>query len=173
VAYTYSDFGSTKVEYVFAYSRDVSAPAEVSFSPQDFGFTGDVYVYDYFGKTGSLQPGAQPIMKSVDSQGSYFVMAAVGPSRIAFLGDLSRFVSASQQRVVSLADDGQITATLQFKPPETVPISVFAASMPVVSADGAMVSAPVFDAATGLYQVLVTSPENKQATIHIAAGPAQ
>ncbi len=173
VAYTYSDFGSTQVEYVFAYSRDVNAPAEVSFSPHDFGFTGDVYVYDYFGKTGSPQPGAQPIVKSVDSQGSYFVMAPVGPSGIAFLGDLSRFVSASQQRVVSLADDGQISATLQFKPPETVPISVFAASKPVVSADGATVSAPVLDAATGLYQVLVASSENKQAIIHIAAGPAQ
>jgi hypothetical protein len=173
VAHTYSDFGTTKVEYVFAYSRDVNSPAEVSFSPQDFGFAGDVYVYDYFGKTGWRQGGAQPIVKSVDSQGSYFIMAPVGPSGMAFLGDLSRFVPASQQRVVSLVDDGAITATLQFKPPETVPISVFATSMPAVSADGATVSAPVFDSTTGLYRVMVTSSENKQATIQIAAGPAQ
>ena len=34
VAHTYSDFGSLRVEYVFAYSRNVNVPSAVSFSPQ-------------------------------------------------------------------------------------------------------------------------------------------
>ena len=175
IAHTYSDFGLSalgpnKVEYVFAYSRDVNAPAPVSMSLQDFGFTGDVYVYDYFGRTGWRQPAAQAIVKRVDSQGSYFVISSVGPSGIAFLGDLSKFVPVSRQRVPSLSDNGTITATLQFIPGEKVTISVFAASMPVVLADGATGSAPVLDSTTGLYQVLVTPGQNKQATIHISAG---
>jgi hypothetical protein len=174
IAHTYSDFGLSalgpnKVEYVFAYSRDVNAPAPVSMSPQDFGFTGDVYVYDYFGKAGWLQPATQAIAKTVDSQGSYFVISPAGPSGIAFLGDLSKFVPVSRQRVPSLSDSGSISATLQFIPGEKVTISVFAASMPVVLADGATVSAPVLDSTTGLYQVLVTPGQNKQATIHISA----
>jgi hypothetical protein len=172
VAHTYSDFGGTRIEYVFAYSRDVTTPAQVTFSPQDFGFTSDVYLYDYFGQTGSCQSASQAIVPTVDSQGSYFVMTPVGPSGMAFLGDLSRFVTASQQRVSSLVDDGQITATLEFNAPETVPISVFAPSTPVVSADGATVSAPVLDAATGLYQITVTSTQNRHATIRIATGPS-
>jgi hypothetical protein len=173
VAHTYSNFGPSKLEYVFAYSRNVNAPATVSVSPPDFGFTGDVYVYDYFGKTGWRQPAAQAIVRSVDSQGSYFVIAPVGQSGMAFLGDLSKFVPASQQRVPSLSDNGQITAILQFNPPETVLISILAASMPVVAADGATVSAPTFDSTTGLYQVRVASGENKQATIRINSAPAQ
>lgn len=172
VAHTYSDFGSTKLEYVFTYSRDMNAPGLVSFAPQDFGFAGNVYVYDYFGKAGAGQPAAQAISRSVDSQGAYFVIAPVGPSAMAFLGDLSRFVSASRQRVLNLSDDGQITATLQFTAGETVPISLFAPSAPVVSADGATVSAPVYDSTTGLYQVMVKSLSNK-ATLQIAAGPLQ
>jgi hypothetical protein len=74
--------------------------------------------------------------------------------------------------VISLADDGQITATLQFMPGETVPIWIFAASMPVVSADGATVSTPVFDATTSLYQVMLAAGENTTATISISPGPA-
>jgi hypothetical protein len=173
VAHTYSDFGSLRVEYVFAYSRNVNVPAPVSFSPQDFGLTGSVYVYDYFGKTGWPQPAGQAVARVVDSQGSYFVIAPIGPSAMAFLGDLSRFVPASQQRVLSLSDNGTITGTLQLKPPETVPISIFAASTPVVSADGATVSAPTFDSTTGLYQVLITSSVSEEVTIRIAPGTAQ
>lgn len=169
IGYTYSNFGSTKLEYVFAYSRDVTTPAAVNILPQDFGFTGDVYVYDYFGKTGWRQPSAQAISKTVDSQGSYFVIAPIGPSGMAFLGDLSKFVPASQQRVPSLSDNGAINATLQFLPGETVPISVFAASAPVISANGATVSPPVFDSNTGLYRVSVASG-NKQATLQILTG---
>jgi len=171
VAHTYSDFGSGKVEYVFAYSRDASAKAPVSFSPQEFGFAADVYVYDYFNKIGWRQPAAQGIHESVDSQGSYFIIASIGESGMAFLGDLSKFVPASQQRVSSLADNGQIIASLQFNPPETVPISIFAATAPVVSADGATLSAPSFDDATGLYHLKVASTGNKQATIRIGPGP--
>ncbi len=169
VAQTYSDFGATRVEYVFAFSRNVNAPAQVSFSPQDFGFAGTVYVYNYFDKTGWRQPASQAIVQPVDNQGSYFVIAPVGPSGMAFLGDLSRFVPASHERVLSLADNGEITATLQFVPGETVPISISSASVPIVSADGATVTAPLLDSSTGLYQVMVTAGQNKQATIGIAA----
>ncbi len=170
VAHAYSDFGLSKVEYVFAYSRNLNAPAQVSFSPQDFGFAGDVYVYDYFGKTGGRQPAAQAIVRAVDSRGSYFVIAPVGPSGIAFLGDLSRFVPASKQRLPSFIDNGQITATLQFVPGETVVISMLARSTPVVSADGAPVSALAYDSSTGLYQVTLTPYRDIRATIRIVAG---
>jgi hypothetical protein len=173
VAHTYSDFGFNKVEYVFAYSRDVTTPAPMSFSPQDFGFTGEVYVYDYFHQTGRLQPATQSITATVDSQGSYFVIAPVGQSQMAFLGDLSRFVPASRHRVPSLSDDGHVTATIRFKPGETVPLSFYAPSKPLVSVDQGTVTAPVLNAATGLYQVTIASGNNKLVTIRIMPGSGQ
>jgi hypothetical protein len=90
-----------------------------------------------------------------------------------FVGDLSKFAPASKQRVPSLADNGKITATLQMNAGEAVAISVFAPSKPVVSAEGATVSAPNFDSMTGLYQVTVTSVESKIATVRIAPAPVQ
>ena len=175
VAHTYSDFGSKapgpgKVEYVFAYSRDQNTAAPISIRPEDYGFQNAVYVYDYFGKSGWWQPGTLAFATSVDSQGSYYVMAPIGASGMAFVGDVTKFVPASRQRVMSLSDDGQITAALAFKSGgETVPISIFATAAPVVSADQATVSTPVYDSATGLYRVMVTS-ESAAATLHIAAG---
>lgn len=169
VAYTSSDFGASTVRYVFAFSRNLNASAAVSVTPADFGFTGDVYVYEYFGGTGSRQAAGQAISRQVDSQGSYFVIAPVGASGIALLGDLSRFVSASKQRVTSIADDGQITATLEMLPGESVTLSMYAAAAPVISASGATVDAPSFNSATGLYSVNVTAGGSAEATIRIAA----
>lgn len=173
VGHTYTDFGGGKIGYLFAYSRDVNAPQPVNFAPQDFGFSGNVYVYDYFGNSGWQQPATQTIARSVDSQGSYFVIAPIGPSGMAFIGDLSRFVPASRQRVNDFSDNGQITATLQFAAPEAVTLSFFAPSAPTVTGEGATVTAPTYDSNTGLYQAIVTSGQNSKATIHIAAPPAQ
>ena len=176
ISHTYSDFGASKVEYVFAYSRNQNGPAQVSFAPQDFGLTGSVYVYDYFGKMGWRQPASQAVVRLVDSQGSYFVMAPIGPSGMAFLGDLSKFATASKQRVTSLSDKGQISAALQFAPGETVPISFFGSASPVITAapvitaDGATVSVATYDSTTGLYRVSVTPGPGNTATIRIAAG---
>lgn len=167
VAYTYSDLGTSRVAYVFAYSRDVNATAPVIFSPQELGFSGEVYVYNYFSQTGQLQPAARSIESSVDSQGSYFVIAPVGQSKIAFVGDLSKFVPASKQRVMGFTDNGQITVLLQLNPGEDVPLWFFAPSMPAVSADQASISAPTLDSVTGLYKVTVKSGAGKQATIRI------
>jgi hypothetical protein len=171
IGHAYSDFGWSKVEYAFAYSRDVNGTASVSFSPESLGLSGDVYVYDYFGKAGWRQQAGQAVVRPVDSQGSYYVIAPVGPSGIAVLGDLSRFVSASKQRIPSFTDTGQVTATLQFSPGEIVPVSIFASSTPVITAIGATITAVQYDSTTGLYQAMVSAGQSDQATIHISAAP--
>jgi hypothetical protein len=167
VAHTYSDFGSSKTEYVFAYSRDKNALMPVSVAPQELGFTGDVYVYDYFNRAGRRQASTQKIETAVDSQGTYFVIAPVGPSQIAFLGDLSKFVPASTLRMPSLSDNGEITLTVQLKPGEKISLWLSAASAPSVSANDAVVSVPRFDSSTGLYEFKVSRSEREQATIRI------
>ena len=170
VGHTYSDFGSSRIEYVFAYSRDSNMAMRASFAPKDFGFSSEVYIYDYFNRSGRRQPAAQTIETAVDNQGSYFVISPVGPSQIAFLGDLSKFVPASHLRVPSLSDNGQITLTLQLQPGETTSLWLSAAAAPIVSADQATVSAPRFDASTGLYEFTVSPGQHEQATIRIAPG---
>jgi hypothetical protein len=173
IAHTHSGIGASRVEYVFAYSRDLNTTTRVSFSPRELGYTGDVYVYDYFDRSGQRQPAAQKIETSVDSQGSYFVIAPVGSSQIAFLGDLSKFVPASTLRMPTLLDDGRITLALRFESGETVSLWLSALSAPSVSADGATISAVKFDSGTGLYQITVSAGPSEQAIVRIAPGPAQ
>jgi hypothetical protein len=50
------------------------------------------------------------------------------------------------------------------------PLSVYAVTEPVVSANGATVSWPVYDSSTGLYLVTLASTQGTEATIRIAAG---
>jgi hypothetical protein len=172
VAHTSSSSGASKVEYVFAYSRSRAGLSTVSFAPQELGFSGEVYVYDYFNRSGTRQPAAHRIETVVGSDGSYFIIAPVGYSKIAFLGDLSRFASASTLRVSELSDNGQITISLQLTPGEKVPLSFSAAFVPIVSASLATVSAPRFDSRTGLYEVIVSAGESPQATLHVIPGSA-
>jgi hypothetical protein len=155
------------MEYVFAYSRDTNVAIPVSFAPEELGFRGEVYVYDYFTRARRRQAAAQKIEVPVDSQGSYFVIAPVGASQIAFLGDLSKFVPASALRIPSLSDNGEITLSVQLKPGEKISLWLSAGSAPSVSADRATVTVPRFDSSTGLYEFTVLRGEGEQATIRI------
>jgi hypothetical protein len=62
---------------------------------------------------------AVTIHRSVDANGSYFVVVPVGPSGIALLGDTAKFVTLGKQRISHLEDDGALTATVEFGAGET------------------------------------------------------
>jgi len=173
VAYAYSDFWSTKAEYVFAYSRDLHGTAPIHFSPAEFGFAGQVYVYDYFRKTGGRQPADQAVSTAVDSQGAYFVIVPVGPSHIAFLGDLAKYVPLSKQRFPDLSDDGQVNATLQFARGETVTLSFAADAPPTVTAEHGAAGPVTYDMLSGLYQVTIVPDQSRTAIVHIAPNRIQ
>ncbi len=98
-AYTNAQDGSHWAAYVFAYSQKNGGQAQISIRPSDLGFSGDVYVYDYFAAKGSRVSAAGEFRANVGFQGSYFIVAPMGASGGALLGDLSLFASLGKKRV--------------------------------------------------------------------------
>ena len=104
IAYTWSDFGALRTNYVFAFTQGTNALAK--FSPADFGMNTPVYAYDYFAGTGQLVNPWDTIQKQISGDALYMVLAPVGPSGIAILGNANQFVTMGKKRVSGLADYG-------------------------------------------------------------------
>ena len=86
-------------------------PTKCSFTPAELGLNGSAYVYDYFSGNGKLLGSDKVFSSSLDKKASaFYVVAPVGRSGIAFLGDKNKFVGTGKQRITSLDDEaGKLT----------------------------------------------------------------
>ena len=119
VASTYTDHNGLRTAYVLAYDRTSGATAPISFLPASIGVAGPAYLFDYFQKTGAVLPTGTPFAGTVDYNGSYYIVAPIGPSGMAFLGDANKFVSSGKKRIEQLSDDGALHVVVRFAPNET------------------------------------------------------
>jgi len=167
VAYAYSAFGSIRTNYVFAFTHGKNTQAR--FTPSELGMTGWVYVYDYFTATGQLVNAADVIEKPIQGDQAYLVLAPLGPSGVAIVGDTDQFVTMGKKRVTEFADDGVAQLTITFASGETKrTITGYSRFAPTV--EGA--TGPVaFDEATHLFRVTVSPAANGTATIRLHQNP--
>ena len=166
VASTYSDHGGHRTAYVLAYSRVAAgALSQISFSAGSAGVSGPAYVYDYFENTGVvIQPGGE-YRTLVDYDGSYYVVAPIGPSGIAFLGDSGKFVSCGKKRIEHLSDNGTLRVLVRFAPGEAfVALRLYSPTEPTVSADSGTVGR-VHHHGDNLYRVVVQPDANGAAAL--------
>ena len=76
----------------------------MSFSPSSLGFPGPVYVYNYFDKTARRLGAGATYQDTLGPTGrAFYVVAPVGPSGIALLGDDGKFVGTGRQRLAAIA----------------------------------------------------------------------
>jgi hypothetical protein len=145
-------------------------PAQTAaFSLAALGVNGPAYAYDYFAGTGTLVAAGGSVSAAVSS-GTYWVVAPVGPSGIAFLGDAGKFVSHGDQRVEHLSDSGQIVTTIAFAQGEgPVTLHGYATAEPTVTATTGSVGAVTYDTTTSLFTVAVTAASTNQAVVTITA----
>ncbi len=159
VASTYTDHGSVRTAYVFTYTRVTGAISPIAFSPQSLGIAQDAYVYDYFGKTGTVVSAGSQSTHTVDFNASYFIVAPIGPSGIAFLGDAGKFVSNGKKRIEQLSDDGVMRAVVRFAPGEThLQLHLYSEARPHAAADSGHAGSPLA-LGHGLYRLTV-SPDS-------------
>ncbi len=118
---TWTRFGKLRIAYVFAYAR--GGESGVRIRPSDLGFRGPVYLYDWKFRTGEMTAAdGEANLPFTDGWG-YEVVAPVGPSGMAFVGDAEQFVTAGRVRITRLSDDGTLRFTVAFaagEPPRTV-----------------------------------------------------
>jgi hypothetical protein len=163
VAATYTDFGALRASYVYAFSVGTSESA--SFTPAALGYSGQVFVFDYFVGSGSVIGASSTYTQDLTGGSAYYVVAPVGPSGIAFLGDAGKFVSLGKKRIASLADDGTLSVSVAFASGETsVTLHGYALSQPTATAGVGGVGEVAWDAATATFTIAVT-PASGSATI--------
>lgn len=170
VAATYSDHMGLREAYVVAYQRR-GGHGDITFSPNSLGVAGEAYVYNYFTDTGTLVPAGQSFRDITDPDTAYYIVAPVGPSGIALLGDAGKFVAASRQRITALADDGIVHATLSFAAGErAVTLYGYAPSAPRVIATQGKAGRVHYDPATHRFRVSVSPGADLTAALTLSLG---
>jgi hypothetical protein len=162
IATTYSQHAGGRFTYVYAFHG-----SSASFTPSELGYTGEVYVYDVINDSGKVVGATQAYTATLLTSG-YYLVAPVGASGIAFLGDKGKFVALGKKRVATFTDDGTITASLQFAAGEgAVTLQGYAPKSPTVTATVGSVGAVTFNATSQRFSVAV-SPSGNAAAIKIA-----
>ena len=108
------------------------------------------------------------IQKPISGDALYLVLAPVGPSGIAILGDTDQFVTMGKKRVSGLTDDGAARVTVSFAPGETsVTITGYSPVAPIVQAIEGSVGPVAYDDTTHLFRVPVMPGKTGSATIRV------
>jgi hypothetical protein len=162
VAWTYTDHGSLRTAYVFAYNRE-QADANASFVPTDLGLRGKVCVLNVRSGTAVFQPARKRVRLSLEPGGTaYYMITPVGRSRMAFFGDEGKYVSNGRQRIAALDDGpGRLTVTTTFAAGEkSVCLFGYADRSPHFVAQSGSVGDVAFDSKTHRFSVEVSpAPE--------------
>ncbi len=155
VAWTYSDHGSMRTAYVFAYVREATN-MDAEFTPATFGLDGKVCVFDTRSGQVFFQSAQTPVPIAFDvNSAAYYEVVPVGKSGIAFFGDEGKFVSNGKQRIAGIAETGKkLTATITFaKGEKSVRVFGFAKEMPAATVQSGSIKGVEFDKNTGRFGV--------------------
>jgi hypothetical protein len=172
LAATYTDHAGLRTAYVLAYGRVTGALSQIEFSLESVGVTGLAYVYDYFKDKGTVIQSGAEFSTLVDYTGSYYLVAPIGPSGIAFLGDSGKFVSCGKKRIEQLSDDGALRVLVRFALGEKfVVLHLYATTPPHASASLGTVGSPQ-NHGENLYRVVVYPDRNGAAAITFQAAAA-
>ena len=166
VASAFTQHGPLRAAYVFAYARGAQFTQTIAFTPTELGMAGSAYyVYDYFTRKGTLLRSGDRFTDLV-SGGSYYIVAPVGPSGIAFLGDTGKFVSLGRKRITQLADDGKVKATVAFADGEqAVTLHGYAEKPPRVEASDGSARLLFYDSSSHRFNFTVSPGTSRVASI--------
>ncbi|MEW1861108.1 CBM35 domain-containing protein [Streptomyces sp. NPDC088194] len=139
-----------------------------SFTLAELGISTAAYAYDYYAGTGALISAGGKVSSTVTS-GTYWVVAPVGRSGIAFLGDAGKFVAHGDKRIPHLSDDGSVHTTVAFAAGEgPVTLHGHASRKPTATATTGSVGTVTYTASTGIFTVTVTAGAGNQAVVTLA-----
>jgi len=152
--------------YVFAFSRPKTRGGPIQFTLGDLGLAGPAYVFDYFGRTAQrLENNAVFASKLGRGESAYFVVAPIGESGIAFLGDQDKFVGLGKKRIASVKEtSGKLeVAALLAKTEETITLHGYAPTAPTVEVHSGSAGPVAYDPATQRFSVAIKADMREHA----------
>jgi hypothetical protein len=166
VASTWSDFGGMRAHYIFAYVRNTNA--QLAIQPSSYGMTGAAYLFDYLAGTGLLIPANSGVTLPLTNGFGYYILAAVGETGIAFLGDKGQFVTLGKARIPALTDTGKIEVSVSYAAGERVRtlFGYSPQSVSVAALEG-FADIPVWDPSTQLFTIRVHPSASGMARLRI------
>ena len=166
IAFTWSDFGALRTNYVFAFTQGTNTLAK--FSPSELGMNTMVYVFDYLAGTGQLVDPSDVIQEQISGDALYLVLAPVGPSGIAIVGDTGQFVTMGKKRVAEFTDCGAARIRVTFAVGENArTITGYSPVAPTVQAVEGSIGTVAYDSSTHLFRVPVLAGSGGSATVRI------
>jgi len=166
IASTYTDFGEGyRTHYIFAFTR--GANKTITIDPAQYGITGSAYLYDSLQDTGRLIDHHGTFTLDLNDGVGYFVLAPVGPSGIAMLGDKDMFVSMGKKRVPAFTDNGNLEMTVAFAPGESMRTIFGYSPTPVMVASVTGSHAGMTWDGTGQIFTVNLHPAAGKATVHL------
>lgn len=153
LASTYSQHTGGRTTYVFGFT---GSSTSISFTPAELGYSGSTFVYNVSTGSGRLLTSSQTSTDTV-ADTVYYIVAPVGQSGIAFLGEQGKLAAAGKKRITDWSDDGTLAVSVAFASGEkSVTLMGYAASAPTATADTGTVGAVQYDATSKLFTVAVT-----------------
>ena len=157
VAWTYSDHGSLRTAYLFAYNRQETS-SQTGFTPAALGLKNEVCVLNARSGAAQYQSAGKRFVFALNpGETAYYLVAPVGQSGLAFFGDAGKYVSNARQRIATLDDaPGRLTVTVTFAAGEkSVRLFGYAKKVPIVTAQSGSAGTLNYDAGTGRFSVEV------------------
>ena len=166
IASTYSDFGTLRAYYIFAYAEGLST--HVEFSPSDFSLDRPAYLYDYFSGSGRVVNPQDVLTAEIGNNPVYWVATPIGPSGIALIGDTDQFVPMGKKRIAAFSDDGAVQVTVSFAGGEiSRTIKGYSVTAPAASASHGTVGPVIYNRLSRLFTVEVKSGPDGTASIRL------
>jgi hypothetical protein len=164
-ASTFTEHEGINTEYLFAYDRGGASSRKIDFNLSELGLNRPAYVYDYFSQTAKRLNPKDAFTAQLEKKAyAFYVVAPVGKSGVAFLGDKDKFVGTGKQRIASLRDEpSKLTVGVVLASGEkSVVLHGYAAKAPKATVLTGVDDDLQFDPATGYFTIEVkadsTSP---------------
>ncbi|MGA9118514.1 MAG: hypothetical protein WB699_04045, partial [Bacteroidota bacterium] len=170
-AYTFSrdpgSHGAEKTVYLFSYN-DSKITAPVVTRPADVGLQGKVFVYDFSTETGRVMAATDSMPDIPAGGSSYSILAAVGPSTMALIGDPGKFVSRGRQRIdwVQNLPTGIEASVIFGEKESSVTLVGFAPSRPGVATGRGSARLLRYDTHSGQFTIELTMGRESRTTEH-------
>ncbi len=158
LATTYTDHDGLRTIYLAACKNKKSVAEEAFANTESLGCSGSYYFFDYFGGTGTKIDNGRPFPITLHGRDfAYYIAAPIGPGGVALLGDAGCFVGTGKKRVPMIRNDGQeVKITMLFTEQEqNLTVRGYATQVPTVTVEDGRCGPVQYDAATGLFNVLI------------------